>query len=272
MSYRTLLTHVVVDRGCTARLRMSVSVARALSVQAIGLGAQAPWPFEREDGRGGAAFERLVQSARADIATAETLFRDCFAKAGVVADWRCDVAYPNDAMTRHARAADIILAYRRVGGGDSSAFVVPDNLLMEAGVPVLFMPRREVEFKADAALFAWKNTREARRALSLGLPLLKLAKRVLVAAVCPHAELETVERELGDVVRRLQGHGVNASSLAEVDAPGAVGRRLLRIAQGDQIDLIVAGGFGHSRLREWVLGGVTRELLEDPRRYVLLSH
>ena len=54
--------------------------------------------------------------------------------------------------------------------------------------------------------------------------------------------------------------------------PGAAGRKLLRIAQTDQSDLIVAGGFGHSRMREWALGGVTHDLIADARQYVLLSH
>lgn len=271
MSYRTLMTHVTIDRGCAARLRMTLSVARALSVQAIGVGAQAPWPFDSEgDGRG-ADYELLVRSARADIAAAEGVFRDACSKAGVAADWRSEVAYPNAVLTRQARLADVILAYRRVSD-DASAYVMPDNLLMEAGIPVLFMPSREREFKAETVLLAWKNTREARRALALSLPLLEKTKRVLVAAICRDRELETVERELGDIAQRLQGRGINAATLAEVGSPGAAGSKLLRIAQADHSDLIVAGGFGHSRMREWVLGGVTDDLISDGRHYVLLSH
>ena len=271
MPYKTLVTHVTMDRGCAARLRMTIGVARALSVQAIGVGAQAPWPFDSAVEGGGPDYQQIVRSTRADLAAAESMFQDTCAKAGLAARWRSEVAYPNDAMARQARLADLILAYRRISG-DASTYVMPDNLLMEAGTPVLFMPTREREFKAETVLFAWKNTREARRALALSLPLLAKTKRVLVAAVCKDRDLETVERELGDIAQRLQGHGINAATLAEVDSPGAAGRKLLRIAQTDQSDLIVAGGFGHSRMREWVLGGVTHDLIADGRQYVLLSH
>jgi len=271
MAYRTLLTHVTMDRGCAARLRMTIGVARALSVQAIGMGAQAPWPFDRAGEGRGSDYDQLVEAARTDIAAAEGVFQDTCSKAGIAASWRSEVAYPNDAMTRHARVADLFLAYRRISG-DATAYVMPDSLLMEAGTPVLFMPTREREFKADRVVFAWKNTREARRALALSLPLLVKAKRVLVAAVCRDRELEAVERELSDVAQRMQGHGISATTLAEVDSPGAAGRKLLRIAQADQSDLIVSGGFGHSRMREWVMGGVTHDLIADGRQYVLLIH
>ena len=271
MTFKTLLTHVTVDRGCAARLRMTASVANALSVRVVGLGAQAPWPFEDSSAGSDRRAEDIIQSTRAEVAAGEDMFRAACAKAGRPADWRSEIAFPTWALVRHARVADLILAYRATKDNEFT-YVRPDDLLMEAGIPVLFMPTREVAFRTDVVLFAWKNTREARRALSLSLPLLKLAKRVLVASVCQERELGATEHELRDVALRLQGHGVNAFTLAEVDAPGAAGRRLLKIAQADQSDLIVAGGFGHSRAREWMLGGVTRDLIADARRYVLLCH
>jgi len=74
------------------------------------------------------------------------------------------------------------------------------------------------------------------------------------------------------VTTRLARHQVNATTLADVDRPGAAGECLRRIAQADKSDLIVAGAYGHSRLRERILGGVTRDLIGDAGRYVFLSH
>jgi nucleotide-binding universal stress UspA family protein len=272
MTYRSLLTHVVADRGCAARIRMTASVARAFSSEVIGLGAQAPWPYSDAGGGRGPQFQTLVQTALDDIASAERAFRAGLADPAIKTAWRSEIGYPNVALTRHARAADLVLAYRVTSSADLSLYAEPDSLVMEAGLPVLLMPARESEFKGEAVLVAWKNTREGRRAIGAALPALIRAKRVLVAAVCQADEIDAVERELSDVSQRLARHGVNATTLAEVDAPGAAGRKLLRIAQTVESDLIVAGAYGHSRLREWALGGVTRDLLADGRRYVLLSH
>jgi nucleotide-binding universal stress UspA family protein len=279
MSYKALLTHVVDDRGCASRLRMTTSVARVLNTEVIGLGAQAPWPFSNPSDGHGRDFNRLVQNSRDAIARAEAVFRENLRESQVSLSWRAEVAYPDTALANAACAADLVLAYRTTGYAyratgdiDASLYAAPDSVVMEAGLPVLLMPAKESEFKADTILLAWKNTRESRRAITANLPLLARAKRVLVAAVCHRDAIETVEKELADVSGRLARHGVNAATLAEVDAPGAAGRRLLRIAQTDQSDLIVAGGYGHSRLREWILGGVTRDLIDDGRRYILLTH
>ncbi|MGA0603134.1 universal stress protein [Caulobacter sp. KR2-114] len=271
MPYKTLLTHVTMDRGCAARLRSTFGVAHALGARVIGVGAQAPWPFDSAAEGGGGDYERIVQSTRADIQAAQDVFREAAALAGCAAEWRAEIARPNDVMARQARAADVILAYRRLSS-DASTYVMPDDLLMEAGIPVLFLPLREREFKVETVLFAWKNTRETRRALALSLPLLEKTRRVLLAAVCREHELERVEQELADVAGRLQDHGIAAATLAEVDSPGAAGQKLLRIARTDRSDLIVAGGFGHSRMREWVLGGVTQDLIADGEHYVLMTH
>jgi nucleotide-binding universal stress UspA family protein len=271
MAYRTLLTHVTSDRGRDARLRMLRSVAEALSARLIGLGARAPWPYSSADVGGGSQFEELVYWAKRDVESAREAFSKAFADA-VATSWRSEIAYPNAAVTKHAAAADLIVAYRTTAGADLATYVAPEMLLMEAGLPLLLLPGTETAFRTDTVLLAWKNTREARRSISMSLPILAMAKRVLVAAVCEGRQLSDVEAELRDVSDRLTAHGVKATSLAEVGGPGSAGRRLLRIAQTEGSDLIVAGGYGHSRLREWVMGGVTRDLIADRRHYVLLIH
>jgi nucleotide-binding universal stress UspA family protein len=272
MAFKSLLTHVISDRGCGARLHMVRSIAEALSARAIGLGARAPWPYADTGHGHGGQFEQLVYWAKQDVETARQAFADAFAGSASPAAWRSEIAYPNMALARHAAAADLLVAYRTSGVADLSTFAAPEMVLMEAGLPVLLMPGTERTFRAEAILLAWKNTREARRAISMSLPLLAQAKLVLVVAVCERREISHVEAELRDVTERLEAHGVRASSLAEVGAPGAAGRRLVRLAQTQGSDVIVAGGYGHSRLREWILGGVTRDLIADRRHYVLLCH
>lgn len=271
MAFKTLLTHVVADRGCAARLQMTADIARVFSADLIGLGAQAPWPFATANDSRGPDFERLVRTAQAEVAAAQTAFSAGLADSAIRVSWRHEIDYPNAALARNAAAADLVVGYRMGRDFDTSIHAEPDTLVMEAGVPVLLLPDRAVEFKADTVLLAWKNTRETRAAISMALPVLTAAKRVLVAAICRSREVETVERELTDVSQRLAKHGVTATTLAEIDAPGGAGRKLLRIAQTDHSDLIVAGAYGHSRLREWAIGGVTHDLIEDRRRFVLFG-
>ncbi len=271
MSFKSLLTHVVDDRGCSSRLRMTASVARVLGAEVIGLGAQAPWPYATDDVRGGEAYEKILGDTRRNMDAAGQLFRERLNDPAIVSSWRTEVGYPEDVIPRHARVADLVLTYRTRGDVDHSVYTPPDTLVMEAGLPVLLLPEREADFRAERILLGWKNTREARRAISVTLPLLKMSQRVMVAAICSEHETETVERELADVAQRLARHGVNVTTLVEIGASGPAGANLLRMAQTDKSDLIVTGGYGHSRLREWVLGGVTRDLIADSERYVLLS-
>ncbi len=271
MSFKSILAHVVEDRGCSSRLRMTASVARVLGAEVIGLGAQAPWPYATGDDRGGEAYQKILDATRRSMDAAGQLFRERLNDPAIASSWRTEVGYPDEVVPRHARAADLILAYPTRGDVDRSVYTPPDTLVMEAGLPVLLLPEREADFRAERILLGWKNTREARRAISVTLPLLKMAQRVLVAAICDERETETVEQELADVTGRLARHGVNVTTLVEIGAHGPAGANLLRMAQTDKSDLIVTGGYGHSRLREWVLGGVTRDLIADGQRYVLLS-
>jgi nucleotide-binding universal stress UspA family protein len=273
MSDKRLLTHVPCDREFTSHLEMTAGVARRLGLDVVGLGAEAPWPYPDDQHTGSSDFKRILASTKADIAVAAELFRDAFNDEALVAtSWREQVGYPDNVVPRHARVADLVVAYRN-GVAEASVYARPDNLVMACGAPVLLLPRRTTAFSCERILLAWKNTRETRRALLDALPVLKLASRVLVAAICGDAEVANVEAELADVADRLTRQGVKGvATLVEVGARGADGVRLLRLAGIEESDLIVAGGYGHSRLHEWALGGVTQDLIAHDERYVLLSH
>jgi nucleotide-binding universal stress UspA family protein len=271
LPYRTLMTHVVPDRGCASRLRMAFSAARALGAHMVGFGAQAAWASANLV-RGEGGFQSIVQDAQESLVAAQQLFAKAAADAQADASWRSEVGYPGALIPAYACAADALVCYPTRGDVDPIFYARPEHLVMEAGLPLLLMPAKEAEFRAERILFGWKNTREARRAMSISLPLLKSAGRVLVAAVCSRRDVETAERELASVASRLSRHGIAVATLAEAGGQGGAGRRLLRISETDKTDLIVAGAYGHARLREWILGGVTQDLIADGRRWTLLSH
>lgn len=144
--------------------------------------------------------------------------------------------------------------------------------MMAAGRPVLVVPPGTGSLSADHVVIGWKDTREARRALWDGSPFLRAAASVVVVEVAREAEREAAQARIADVVRHLERHQVKAR--AEVRARGAasVADELILIAEQNGSDLIVAGGYGHARLREWIFGGVTRGLLRHCPQCCLLSH
>jgi nucleotide-binding universal stress UspA family protein len=120
---------------------------------------------------------------------------------------------------------------------------------------------------------AWKDTRECRRAVRDGLPLLQQAKEVLLVTIGEDDDTETrVKSHLPNVADYLVRHGVVVAEQIWRPARGPVAGELLHVVRGEKADLIVAGGYGHSRLGEWFFGGVTHELIAASPVCCMLSH
>lgn len=175
-------------------------------------------------------------------------------------------------FAREARSADLI-----VTAMDSTSlfngthhFNVSD-LVMRGGRPVVLVPPAAEQLKFDRVLVGWKDAREARRAIADSLPLLQAARHVVVVEVTPAERLAETREHLGEVATWLGRHGVQAETIASPGEGSDVGS-LARIAAEQSADIVVAGAYGHSRLREWVLGGVTYDLLIGSPRFALLSH
>jgi nucleotide-binding universal stress UspA family protein len=151
--------------------------------------------------------------------------------------------------------------------------VDPGDALMRAGRPILVVPPGVAALEGRRVLVAWKDTREARRAVADALPLLSRAEEVLVVEAAPEVEERgQALRRADDVAALLAGHGATARGEALEPGGGAVADDLLRAAGRHGADLVVAGGYGHARLREWAFGGVTRDLLTRCPVCCLLSH
>jgi nucleotide-binding universal stress UspA family protein len=150
---------------------------------------------------------------------------------------------------------------------------VPGALVLQAGRPVLVVPTEADKLDLTCALVAWKDTREARRAVVDALPLLKRAGAVVVAEVCYHSDAAAAKGRLDDVAAHLLRHGVRASTTVCVeDTDVRATDQFLDLADQHNAGLIVAGAYGRSRFQEWLFGGFTRELLTQTKRAVLLSH
>ena len=177
-----------------------------------------------------------------------------------------------DVAAREARSADAFVAIRPNGGGEESASVV-EGVLFGSGHHLLLVPQANPDARGfDHIVVAWNGSREAARALAESMPYLHRAKHVSVVSVVENHDIEH-EAVLGeDAVLHLAHHGIQAS-LRHVPVKNRdVAQTLLGEAQRRDADLIVLGGYGHSRVREWLLGGVTYTLMHRSPVPLLVAH
>jgi nucleotide-binding universal stress UspA family protein len=136
----------------------------------------------------------------------------------------------------------------------------------------VIVPRQASGLKLDRMTIAWKDTRETRRAVADALPLLKTAKHVSILHLAPERDRQKATESMNDVAHWLSHHGIGADVIFTCTTEGDDAYQLNACLRNNQADVVVAGAYGHSRLREWVLGGVTRDLTLHAEYCALLSH
>jgi nucleotide-binding universal stress UspA family protein len=275
MTYAAVMTHVQADQAAAPRLACAVDIANRFGAALRGVAAEMIPP---------AAFDGGFYSLEADwtnamresieerLKAARATFEAATSDFGVRASFRCGMQLPGPAIAAASRAADLIVA----GGAPRNAHDAyrdcsPAELAITSARPVLVAPPRAPTLSARCALLAWKDTREARRALSDAIPFFEQAEHVVVAAICPKEQAGQAHIEVADVAAALQRRGINAEAKV-VEHAHPDGFQILRQASLDGADLIVCGAYGHTRLGEWVFGGVTRDLLSQDQAYLLFSH
>ena len=282
MSYQTIMVHLQlgssnaqVEYSNAAVLHASRQIAQRCNAAVIGImaGQQAQMIY----GEGYALldfFNREQDYLEEKIAAEEVLFRAAFNGYDKSVEWRSVITMDRvlDFIVAQARSADLIIT----GVTSSDFYEVPNSahageIVMQSGRPVLAVPIATKQFKLENMLIGWKDTREARRAIADALPLLKLATQVTVLEIVAKDHKKESVRRLNEVVNWLKSHNVKAESLAATSNDTGA-KQFLSIAKKLQADIVITGAYGHSRLREWVLGGVTNELLQDAHYCSFLSH
>ena len=276
MGFKTILVHIDPSQRCTARVEVAIRLAFQHDAHLVGLQALAPFepPGYVMAEMGPAIIEAQRQVAAAEIARAETIFTQQASLAGLRnVEWRTAIDDAVDAVTLHGRYADLIVIGQSASNDNShlpSDF--PERLVLAAGRPVLIVPSvGHFPSIGKRILVAWNPSREATRAVTDAIPLLRLADNVHVMAVNPKAG-EHGAVAGADMGLYLARHGVHVEVKTDHGAEIDVGNELLSRAADLDADLIVMGGYGHSRLKEWVLGGATRTILESMTVPVLMSH
>jgi nucleotide-binding universal stress UspA family protein len=268
MSYKTILVQSQPDAACDPAINLALTVAGMFEAAILGVGAEAfePAAYGYVDGDLLAA---AVEQIDVDLVEAERRFRDRTGDCKHGADWVSSRGDPLDVMARHARGADLVVSSRLAPHVSEATACTPASLLMATGLPLLLAPPIGAELEAKRIVVAWADRREANRAISDAMPFLMRAEAVHVVHVCPADERD--EAALLEVKRRLTRHGVAAETETVSPVHRSMTGDLEAAADRRGADLIVTGGYGHSRLREWVLGGVTQEFLAFSNKYILLS-
>ena len=275
MTYATVMVSLALDRSNDARLEIAGQLAERFGAHVIGItaGEFSPSLYFTTGEQAQKVLDEGQAAVRNRAAEVEAQFRVAMQNRAAAIEWRRSEDFPARFIVQQARAADIIVVGEDGRDALTDPFMQtnPSDLVMRTGRPLLVVPDSCSGLDLRSILIAWKDTVEARRAIADALPMLRQAKHVNVVEIIEdEIDRPAASSGVDDVVAWLSRHGLVASG----QVPGECGdaaRQLDRIASQVGAGLVVAGAYGHSRLREWVLGGVTKRLVNPSKRCSLLS-
>jgi nucleotide-binding universal stress UspA family protein len=207
-----------------------------------------------------AAIDRFVAAGkRAGVAAEPLTLSGSFAGVG-------------DQFGRIARRFDLSIVGQAEPGTSAVEEIIAESALFESGRPVIVVPYiQKAPLKLDRVMLCWDGSRAAARAIADAMPLLERAGRVEIVIVANERGKKD-EIEGADMGAHLARHGLNVEVKRTVLGDIDVADVILSHAADAGSDFIVMGGYGHSRLREFVLGGVTRTIFRSMTAPVLMSH
>lgn len=270
MAYGTIMVHIDMNSGPEARVELAARLADTFTATLIGFGTMGfPPPMVP----GGSLPEGLSEEQRRDIeskfARKSAWFETVAKRIHDRIEWRCKLGLPLEALAREARCADLVIL-----GWESSSYSSFDvgAAILKLGRPALFVPDHIRSLTPLHVVIGWKDTREARRAVLDALPFLHEATRVSIVELCEPEQDEPARRNLEDVVKYLGRHRIRVETAIVMPRKGSGAQQLVQVVQDREADLLVTGAYGHSRLGEWALGGMTHDLLTSSPFCCLMSH
>jgi len=282
--YKTIVVHIDGGAGQDSRLRAASLLANEHGAHLVGTAATgvswldyavltgsfgAPVPLPESDFQG----MRDAAEARLDV------FRREAGRLGVASF----EAHANDddaayALLLESRYADLVVLSRDMAGNAAASALggvthLPEYLALHGARPVLVVPPGYGDAAIPGtAVVGWDGGMQALRAISAALPLLRRANNVQLAIINPGQRAGLHGDQPGaDMALYLARHGVPVEVVTE-RTTATEGSALMALARGSGAGLMVAGAYGHSRYREWILGGVTRELLERATVPLFIAH
>jgi nucleotide-binding universal stress UspA family protein len=277
MGFKTILVHVDSGRAAPTRLKLAADLAGRFAAHVIGLYVRQPFQAPAFTDAGPAMdslYETYESAVSSDTALATAAFRDAISSKGISSEWQVADGPIDEAVVAHARYADLVIVGQAEpdGGAPSTPADLAEEVALASERPVLIVPHIGVARPpARKAMLCWNGSREAARAAAGALPLLKGADKVIVLMIDPKKPTDGEAPGAG-VAAWLGRHGVKVVLQRDTAADSDVGGVILSRAADHDVDLIVMGVYGHSRMREMVLGGASRTLLASMTAPLLVAH
>jgi nucleotide-binding universal stress UspA family protein len=283
MAYKDLLVVLDEDERSRERIALAATLAERFGAHLVGLyvavGPEPPGRFDQFNGYAPLfrpIYEELEAKIRAQADAMRLIFEDLVGRGSLSAEWRMASGYPAHQVAMHGRYADLIILGQIDPAEPWSPLLhpLPHEVALAAGRPVLVVPYAgHFEQIGRRVLIGWDAGREATRAVGDAMPLLAAASSVTVMTV-DAGEGATKHGAVpgADIALHLARHGVTANVEQTVSADIGVGNVLLSRANDLEADLLVMGAYGHSRVRELLLGGATRTVLASMTLPVLMAH
>jgi nucleotide-binding universal stress UspA family protein len=275
---KDILVHV--DSSTASARRLALAAALAEETEAHLTGLHVKWLQESlywaDPFAAASIIEAATETANAEAERAAAQFRTELAGRALAGEWRVVAGPRVRSVAQQGGLADLIVVGQH--DPDNEAGIesggLAEQVVLASGRPCLVVPYcGDFPTFGRRVLIAWNGSREAARAVNDALPFLKRAAKVHVVAVEPFGSKAEARGALPtDIAAHLARHGVTAEIRNDVAEDISVGDLLLSMAADLSVDLIVAGAYGHSRLRELVMGGVSRTVLAGMTVPVLMSH
>jgi nucleotide-binding universal stress UspA family protein len=271
MSIKSILVHVDTAPQCDARVALAAAVAKRLAADLSAVFAlPSPEVATWADGPTLVELERELVELEAAAVKAEDQFMDVLRKHGLRGGWLLERNSAEISVIRRSRAADLVVLGQR-DPERPQALDAPENVIMACGCPVLMVPYIGSYAKVgDRPVVAWNDSRESRRALHDALPLMTGVRPATIIWVEP--DPDQGKAAISDLVEYLDRRGLKAESELVSNTELTPAEEVLARAADLGADLIVMGAYGHSRLREFVLAGMTRDILRQMTVPVLMAH
>jgi len=278
MTYKTILVHVDDSPQWPGRFEVAAGLAADFGAHLVGL-CLVRKPELPGYIRSAEIAEMLAQRARDAedrVKASRQMLLDRLAAQGLSGECRVVEGEAADLAAVHGRYADLLIISQADMNAPNAAAAMDDiqSVIFAAGRPLLLVPYTgKVRTLGKNVFVAWNASREATRAVTDALPLLQRADKVTVMVVRPRSDARAHGEVPGaDVAAYLARHGVKVDVMSEEGEGIDVGELMLSRVADLGSDLIVMGAYTHSRLRQWILGGATRTMLESMTVPVLMSH
>lgn len=277
--FKRIAVHLEQDSACIRRIRIAIQLATEHDAELLGIYVSyLPPQYVFDDAivpdSVYAALQRNLSEERQKV---DDMFRREARAAGVTCHWLTSQGLPDQALALHSRCCDLLIMSQADPDGSDSVIAprLIEAVIMSAGRPVLMVPwAGEFSRVGRRVLLCWDRGRESARALSDAAPILQNATSLLALTIDPQPDsIRSRDTEPRDFLAYCSAHGYPVPREAVSESNGAgIGDIILNAAGEDDCDLIVMGANGHCRLREWVMGGASRALLESMTIPTLFSH